>query len=83
MRPARRLPHARTPITGSTGYDHFDLDDLRAAGAAGYCTPDYCSREVADFALACALAGLRGVVGLDRAMQAGVGRSARPARRGA
>ena len=50
----------------------MDLDDLRAAGVAGYCTPGYCSREVADFALACALAGLRGVVGLDRAMQAGV-----------
>ena len=59
-------------ITGSTGYDHMDLDDLRAAGVAAYCTPDYCSREVADFALACALAGLRGIVGLDRAMQAGV-----------
>ena len=65
-------PNARVVITGSTGYDHFDLDDLRAAGVAGYCTPDYCSREVADFALACALAGLRGIVGLDRAMQAGV-----------
>ena len=59
-------------VTGSTGYDHMDLDDLRAAGVAGYCTPGYCSREVADFALACALAGLRGIVGLDRAMQAGV-----------
>ncbi len=58
-------------ITGSTGYDHIELDDLRAAGVAGYCTPGYCSREVADFALACALAGLRGVVGLDRAMQVG------------
>jgi D-3-phosphoglycerate dehydrogenase len=65
-------PNARAVITGSTGYDHFVLDDLRAAGVAGYCTPDYCSREVADFALACALAGLRGLVGLDRAMQAGV-----------
>src|SRR4051794_354865 len=65
-------PQATTVITGSTGYDHMDLDDLRAAGVAAYCTPDYCSREVADFALACALAGLRGVVGLDRAMQAGV-----------
>ena len=50
----------------------MDLDDLRAAGVAAYCTPDYCTREVADFALACALAGLRGIVGLDRAMQAGV-----------
>src|SRR4051794_39101636 len=65
-------PRTRVAITGSTGYDHMDLDDLRAAGVAAYCTPDYCSREVADFALACALAGLRGVVGLDRAMQAGV-----------
>jgi D-3-phosphoglycerate dehydrogenase / 2-oxoglutarate reductase len=65
-------PRARVVVTGSTGYDHFDLDQLRAAGVAAYCTPDYCSREVADFALACALAGLRGVVGLDRAMQAGV-----------
>jgi D-3-phosphoglycerate dehydrogenase len=65
-------PHARVVVTGSTGYDHLDLDDLRASGVAGYCTPGYCSREVADFALACALAGLRGVVGLDRAMQAGV-----------
>jgi phosphoglycerate dehydrogenase-like enzyme len=65
-------PQARAVITGSTGYDHFELDDIRAAGIAGYCTPGYCSREVADFALACALAGLRGVVGLDRAMRAGV-----------
>src|SRR4051794_27425001 len=65
-------PQATTVITGSTGYDHFELDDLRAAGVAGYCTPGYCSREVADFALACALAGLRGVVGLDRAMRGGV-----------
>ena len=67
-----RYPNARVAITGSTGYDHMDLDDLRAAGVAAYCTPDYCTREVADFALACALAGLRGIVGLDRAMQAGV-----------
>ncbi len=67
-----RYPHTRVAITGSTGYDHMDLDALRAAGVAAYCTPDYCSREVADFALACALAGLRGIVGLDRAMQAGV-----------
>jgi len=65
-------PGARVAITGSTGYDHMDLDDLRAAGVAAYCTPDYCTREVADFALACALAGLRGIVGLDRAMRAGV-----------
>ena len=71
-RPARRLSQ------GARGRDRLDrlrpleLDDLRAAGVAGYCTPGYCSREVADFALACALAGLRGVVGLDRAMQAGV-----------
>jgi D-3-phosphoglycerate dehydrogenase / 2-oxoglutarate reductase len=65
-------PAARVAITGSTGYDHMDLGDLRAAGVAAYCTPDYCSREVADFALACVLAGLRGIVGLDRAMQAGV-----------
>jgi D-3-phosphoglycerate dehydrogenase / 2-oxoglutarate reductase len=65
-------PGTRVAITGSTGYDHMDLDALRAAGVAAYCTPDYCSREVADFALACALCGLRGIVGLDRAMQAGV-----------
>src|SRR6185295_7718185 len=65
-------PHARAVITGSTGYDHFELADLRAAGVDGYCTPGYCSREVADFALACALAGLRGVVGLDRAMRSGL-----------
>jgi phosphoglycerate dehydrogenase-like enzyme len=65
-------PNARVAITGSTGYDHMDLDDLRAAGVAAYCTPDYCTREVADFALACTLAGLRGIVGLDRALRAGV-----------
>ena len=65
-------PRARVAVTGSTGYDHMDLDHLRAAGVVGYCTPGYCSREVADFALACALAGLRGIVGLDRAMQTGV-----------
>jgi D-3-phosphoglycerate dehydrogenase len=65
-------PNVRVAVAGSTGYDHFALDDLRGAGVDGYCTPDYCSREVADFALACALTGLRGIVGLDRAMQAGV-----------
>jgi D-3-phosphoglycerate dehydrogenase len=65
-------PDARVVVTGSTGWDHFVLEDIRAAGVAGYCIPDYCSREVADFALACTLAGLRGIVGLDRAMQAGV-----------
>jgi D-3-phosphoglycerate dehydrogenase len=64
-------PQVRLAVTGSTGYDHMDIAALRAAGVAGYCTPGYCSREVADFALACALAGLRGLVGLDRAMQAG------------
>ena len=64
-------PNARVAITGSTGHDHMDIDDLRAAGVAAYCTPDYCTREVADFALACVLAGLRGLVGLDRAMRAG------------
>ncbi|MDX6539926.1 MAG: D-3-phosphoglycerate dehydrogenase / 2-oxoglutarate reductase, partial [Gaiellales bacterium] len=67
-------PNTRVAITGSTGYDHMDLADLRAAGVAGYCTPDYCTREVADFALACVLAGLRGIVGLDRAMRAGLWR---------
>ena len=62
-----RLPALRGVIAGSTGYDHLDLDALRARGLVGTNVPDYCTQEVADYALACTLAALRGIVDLDQA----------------
>ena len=67
-----RSPGTRLVITGSTGFDHLDLAAIHARGAVACNVPSYCSRDVADHALACALAGLRGIAGLDRSV--GMGR---------
>ena len=66
-----RSPATRLVITGSTGFDHLDLAAIHARGAVACNVPSYCSRDVADHALACALAGLRGIAGLDRSVRAG------------
>ncbi|HUA48987.1 MAG TPA: NAD(P)-dependent oxidoreductase [Solirubrobacteraceae bacterium] len=65
------LPDLRIVAATATGYDHFDLDAISAAGAwATYC-PGYCTEEVAEHAIAFALDLLRGVSVLDRFVRAG------------
>jgi D-3-phosphoglycerate dehydrogenase len=64
-------PALRSVVTCSIGTDHIDVDGLEARGIAVRNTPTYCTDEVADHALACVLAGLRGLVPLDAAVRAG------------
>jgi len=59
-------------VTPSVGFDHLDLDAARRHGGVWVChVPDYCVDEMADTALALALALMRGVVALDRHVRAG------------
>ncbi len=59
-------------LTPSVGFDHIDLDAIRRRGGVWAChVPDYCVEEMADSALAMALALMRGVVELDRTVRAG------------
>ena len=65
------LPDLRIVAATATGYDHFDLEAISAAGAwATYC-PGYCTEEVAEHAIAFALDLLRGVTLLDGTVRAG------------
>jgi D-3-phosphoglycerate dehydrogenase / 2-oxoglutarate reductase len=66
------LPRLRVVLTPSVGFDHLDLDAARRHGGVWVChVPDYCVDEMADTALALALALMRGVVALDRHVRAG------------
>ena len=66
------LPRVRVVVTPSVGFDHLDLDAARRHGGVWVChVPDYCVDEMADTALALALALMRGVVALDRHVRAG------------
>ncbi len=51
----------RAVLTCSTGTDHLDIPELQRRGVTVANTPTYCSDEVADHALACILAGWRGL----------------------
>ncbi len=64
-------PALRSVVTCSIGTDHIDVDALAARGIEVRNTPTYCTDEVADHALTCVLAGLRGLVALDAAVRAG------------
>jgi D-3-phosphoglycerate dehydrogenase len=64
-------PNLRLVLTCSIGTDHLDVAGLSARGLAVRNTPTYCTEEVADHALACVLAGWRGLWRLDRAVRAG------------
>jgi phosphoglycerate dehydrogenase-like enzyme len=64
-------PNLQMVLTCSTGTDHLELEALRRRGLIVCNTPTYCSEEVADHALACLLAGWRGLWGLDRAVRDG------------
>jgi D-3-phosphoglycerate dehydrogenase / 2-oxoglutarate reductase len=66
------LPGLRLVLTPSVGFDHIDLDAARRHGGVWVChVPDYCVEEMADTALALALALMRGVVELDRRVRDG------------
>lgn len=62
----------RVVLTCSTGTDHLDLAALTRRGVTVASTPTYCSDEVADHALACVLAGWRGLWTLGTDVRAGV-----------
>jgi D-3-phosphoglycerate dehydrogenase len=66
-----RLPRLEAVATNSTGFDHLDVDALAAAGVWCSNVAGYCTEEVAEHAIACALALLRGVVELDRDLRNG------------
>jgi D-3-phosphoglycerate dehydrogenase / 2-oxoglutarate reductase len=55
------FPSLRLVLTCSIGTDHLDVGGLRARGLEVANTPRYCTEEVADHALACVLAGWRGL----------------------
>jgi D-3-phosphoglycerate dehydrogenase / 2-oxoglutarate reductase len=56
-----RFPALRLVLTCSVGTDHLDLGALERRGIAVANTPTYCTEEVAEHALACVLAGWRGL----------------------
>ena len=68
---AAPYPNLRLVLTCTIGTDHLDLDALRARGIVVANTPTYCTDEVAEHALACAIAGIRGLWRLDAAVRAG------------
>ena len=55
------FPNLRVVLTCSIGVDHLDVAELRRRGLRVANTPSYCTDEVADHALACLLAGWRGL----------------------
>jgi D-3-phosphoglycerate dehydrogenase / 2-oxoglutarate reductase len=56
-----RFPALQLVLTCSVGTDHLDLAALERREVAVANTPTYCTEEVAEHALACALAGWRGL----------------------
>ncbi len=67
-----RLPALRVIATGSTGFDHIDINAAVRRRIWVCNVPEYCVDEVADSTIALLLALLRGVVVLDRSVRAGV-----------
>jgi D-3-phosphoglycerate dehydrogenase / 2-oxoglutarate reductase len=66
-----RFPALRLLLTCSVGTDHLDLAALEGRGVAAANTPTYCTEEVAEHALACVLAGWRGLWRHARATREG------------
>ena len=64
-------PALRAVVTCTIGTDHVDAEALAERGIAVRNTPTYCTDEVADHALACVLAGWRGLVPLHAAVRGG------------
>lgn len=66
-----QLPHCRFISRLGIGYDMIDVESATAHGIAVANTPRYCVEEVAVHTVAMALALLRAVPELDRAVRAG------------
>jgi D-3-phosphoglycerate dehydrogenase / 2-oxoglutarate reductase len=77
------LPRCRLVVRYGVGVDNVDVEAAAGRGVWVANVPDYGRDEVADHTLALALAGLRGVVVLDRSVHDGVWdlKAARPLRR--
>jgi D-3-phosphoglycerate dehydrogenase len=65
------FPNLRIVLTCSIGVDHLDVAELRRRGLTVANTPSYCTEEVADHALACLLAGWRGLWRLGEDVRTG------------
>jgi D-3-phosphoglycerate dehydrogenase len=66
-----RLPSLRVVASNSTGFDHIDVAAAARRQIWVCNVPEYCVDEVADSTMAHLLALLRGIVVLDRSVQAG------------
>lgn len=63
-----RMPNCRVVVRAGVGFDNIDLDAAGARGIAVCNTPDYGTMDVADHAIALALAFLRGVAAYNSAV---------------
>jgi D-3-phosphoglycerate dehydrogenase len=66
------LPRVRVVGRYGVGLDTIDIEAARQLGVRVVNVPDYCVEEVANHTIALALALTRGIVRLDRAVQAGI-----------
>lgn len=66
-----RLPSLRVIASCSVGFDHVDVGAAAERGIVVANVPDYCIEEMADSTIAYVVALLRGIVVLDRDVQAG------------
>jgi D-3-phosphoglycerate dehydrogenase / 2-oxoglutarate reductase len=66
-----RLPGLRVVASNSTGFDHIDIAAAARRQIWVCNVPEYCIDEVAESSTALLLALLRGIVVLDRSVQAG------------
>jgi D-3-phosphoglycerate dehydrogenase / 2-oxoglutarate reductase len=73
-----QLRRARVVIRIGVGYDNIDAEAARRSGIAVCNVPDYCQGEVADHALALALAQARCLPFLDRCVRDSVWKPALP-----
>lgn len=64
-------PKLKVVSTMSVGYNHFDLDAMKARGVMGTNTPDVLNETVADLIFALMLAAARRVAELDRYVKEG------------
>src|SRR5581483_2011384 len=68
----RQLRHCKVIIRLGIGYDNIDAEAAREYGIPVCNVPDYCPQEVADHALALALALARALPFLDRCVRQNV-----------
>ncbi|TDF99655.1 2-hydroxyacid dehydrogenase [Paenibacillus piri] len=66
-----RAPRLRAVSTSSVGYNHFNIEDMRARGVLGTHTPHVLDDTVADLAFALILSSARRVAELDSYVKQG------------